>query len=332
MTSSTPLPALLESFFTDRLMQQRQASEHTIASYRDTFRLVLAYAHRRLKKAPSELALEDLNAAFIGSFLSHLEKERRNSARSRNQRLAAIHSFFRYVALREPRRAALVQQVLAIPSKRYDRALVAFLTRAEIDALIATPDCSTRAGRRDHALLLLAVQTGLRASELRTLRRDDVVFGVGAHVRCRGKGRKERCTPLTKHAAKVLQVWLRECEEPSDSPLFPSARGGPLSGDGVGYIVAKHATAATRTCPSLMRKRITPHALRHTTAVQLLQAGVDRSVIALWLGHERVETTQMYLDANLAMKEEVLAKTAPVGVLQRRFRANDRLLAFLNSL
>ena len=332
MKTSGDLPTLLQAFFTDRLMRERQVSPHTIASYRDSFRMLFAYAQQRLNKPPSALRLEDLDASFIGGFLDHLEKARRNTARTRNLRLTAIHSFFRYIAFREPDRSALIQRVLAIPSKRFRRTLIAFLSRAEIDALLRAPDCGTRAGRRDHALLMMAIQTGLRASELTGLKCQDVAVGTGAHVRCQGKGRKDRCTPLGKRVASVLRAWLRErAGQPSD-PVFPNARGGMLSVDGVQYLLAKHVATAATNCPRLKEKRVSPHVLRHTTAMQLLHGGVDRSVIALWLGHESIETTQMYIDADMTLKEKVVDKAAPAGTRRGRFKPGDRLFAFLASL
>lgn len=331
----TPVPEFagrLEAFFTDRLIRQRRASPHTLGSYRDTFRLLLEFARQRLKKEPSRLAIEDLDAPFIGAFLDHLEQARGNSARTRNVRLAAIHSFFRYLALQEPAHSAVIQRVLAMPSKRYDRRPIGFLTRLEMEALLAAPARSTWSGQRDQALLLVALQTGLRVSELIGLRCQDIVLGTGAHVRCQGKGRKERCTPLRKDAVAVLQRWLRHRAGTPSDPAFPNARGGALSRDGVEYLLAKHLAVARTQCPSLKRKRVSPHVLRHATAMDLLQRGIDRSVIALWLGHESVETTQMYLDANLELKEQVLAKTTPFGVRPGRYRPDDRVLAFLKSL
>jgi site-specific recombinase XerD len=328
----TDFPSLLQVFFTDRLMRQRQASPHTIASYRDTFRMLLGFAQQRLKKAPSTLCLEDLDTSFIGTFLDHLEKERGNSARSRNIRLAALHSFFRYVALHDPLHGALAQRVLAIPAKRYHRKQVQFLTRPEIDALIAAPDHHTWAGRRDRTLLLVAVQTGLRLSELIGLRCEDIVLGTGAHLRCTGKGRKERCTPLRRETTAALRMWLTERKGQSTDPVFPNGRGHALSPDGVEYLLAKHVAIAQQRCPSIEKKRITPHVLRHTAAMELLQNGVDRSVIALWLGHESMETTQIYLHADLALKEKALAKSAPLGIKLRRYRPTDKLLAFLKGL
>lgn len=332
MRLAANLPRLLQSFFTQRLMSQRQASPHTIASYRDTFRLLLAYVQGALGKEPATLALEDVTPELIGAFLDHLEQVRANSARSRNVRLAAIRSFFRYAAFQEPANGAHIQRVLAIPNKRAERALIHFLSRAEIDALLRAPDRNTRAGRRDRALLLLAIQTGLRVSELIGLRRTDLVLGTGPHVRCTGKGRKERRTPLTKQTAAVLRCWLQECGSDAADPIFPNARGNALSRDGVEHILTKHTKVAARECPSLSRKRVSPHVLRHTAAMSLLRAGVDRSVIALWLGHESVETTQMYLNADLELKEEALEKVRPLHVRPGRYRPDDRLLAFLNNL
>jgi len=328
----TTLAPLLQTFFTERLQRQRQASPHTIAAYRDAFRLLLGFAEKRLGKPPSHLLLADVDAPFVSAFLDHLEKDRGNSPRSRNARLAAIRSFFRFAAMREPAHGARIQRVLAIPQKRFDRDLVTFLNRAEIDALLAAPDRTTRLGRRDYALLVLAVQTGLRVSELVAMRVEDVVFGSGAHVRCQGKGRKERCTPLTRQTAAVVRAWLAENRAAATDVVFPSHRDTPLSRDAVERLVSKYADTAARRCPTLARKHVTPHVLRHSTAVGLLEAGVDRAVIALWLGHESVETTQMYLDADLAMKERALARTAPSRVGPARFRPRDSLLAFLEAL
>lgn len=333
MSTAGSLARLLEAFFTDRLVRQRQASPHTIAAYRDTFRLLLAFAQLRIKKEPAALSLDDLEPSFIGAFLEDLEKRRGNCARTRNARLAAIHSFFRYAALQEPAHAGLIQRVLSIPSKRHDRKLIGFLTRDEIDALLRAPDRRSWSGRRDHALLLLAIQTGLRVSELTSLRRQDVVLGAGAHVRCLGKGRKERCTPLRRETAATLRQWLRELPPHPAGPLFPSARGPAMSSDGVQYLVTKHVAVARQRCPSLAKKRISPHVLRHSTAMDLLHHGVDRSVIALWLGHESTETTQVYLAADLDLKEKALAKTGLMtGRAAGRFKPGDRLLAFLQGL
>ncbi|HKY35759.1 MAG TPA: site-specific integrase [Polyangiaceae bacterium] len=326
------LAGLLQAFFTDRLMHQRRASPHTIASYRDTFRLLLGFAQQHIKKAPAVLTIKDLDAPFISAFLDHLERDRGVSVRSRNVRLAAIHSFFRYVALEEPSHVAVTQRVLAMPTKRYTRRQVEFLSRSEVQVLLAAPDRARWAGRRDHALLLLAVQTGLRCSELTGLQVQHLSLGSGAHVRCVGKGRKERCTPLLKDTAGVLRAWIRERGGSETDPLFPSTRGGLLGRDGVQDIVAKHVATARLHCASLKKKRVTPHVLRHSAAMNLLQHGVDRTVIALWLGHESVETTQIYLDANLQMKEQALAKAGGPKARPDRFRPDDRLLAFLKRL
>lgn len=332
MNANANFPRLIQGFFTDRLMNQQQASPNTIATHRDTFRLLVAFAQQKVGKPPSSLSVADLDAPFIGSFLDHLESERGNTARSRNVRLAAIHSFFRYVALYEPALTAHAQQILAIPTKRFQRKQIDFLTEAETDALVMAPDQSTWIGRRDRVLLLVAVQTGLRVSELVGLRCQDVVVGTGAHVRCTGKGRKQRCTPLRKDAVVALQSWLGEQRaEPSDF-LFPNTRGAILSRDAVEYLVAKHAATAAQRCPSLNSKNVSAHVLRHTAAMNLLLHGVDRTVIALWLGHETTETVDVYLHANLEMKERALAKTADTNTKQGRYRPDDEVLAFLKSL
>jgi integrase/recombinase XerD len=310
---SAAFPALLQSFFTDRLLRQRRASPHTIAGYRDCFRLLLHFAKERLGKIPSKILVEDLDAPFLGLFLEHLESVRKNSARTRNARLAAIHSFFQYVALEEPGCALHCQRILAMPNKRHERRQIEFLNREEIDAL-------------------LAVQTGLRVSELIGLNRRDVVLGTGAHVHCIGKGRKQRCTPLRPETAKMLDAWLRECRGQPESPVFLSIRGSRLSRDAIERLIAKYTHVAEHACPSIKRKKVSPHVLRHSAAMNLLQHGVDRSVIALWLGHESVETTQMYLHADMRLKEKALSRTAPLGVTPTRYHPDDKLLAFLESL
>jgi len=331
---NTPLSfaALLERFFTQRLMQQRQASPHTISSYRDTFRQFLKFTEQRLHKTPSGLNFQEIDAPLITAFLDHLEKHQGVSTRSRNLRLTALHSFFRFAAFEVPTHSAQIQRVLAIPSKRFTRTLVPFLTRPEVDALLAAPDQRTWYGRRDHAFMLLAVQTGLRLSEMRSLRRQDLILGAGAHVHVIGKGRKERCTPIARSTRAVLKAWLREPPRGDEDILFPNARGKRFTVHGVQYLLNKHRTTASRVCPSLKQKRVTVHRLRHTVAMDLLQQGVDRSVIALWLGHEHVETTQIYLEATLAMKEKALAKISPPQGRRGRYKPGDRLLAFLNSL
>jgi site-specific recombinase XerD len=332
MKPKTNFAILLQRFFTQRLMQERQASPHTISSYRDTFRLLLQYTLKRLKKAPTSVAFEDIDAPLISAFLDDLQSNRGITARSRNIRLAAIRSFFKFAAFEMPSRTAQIQRILAIPSKRHTRVQVGFLTRQEVDAILAAPSQNTWSGRRDQALLLLAVQTGARLSEITALKRQDVILGAGAHIHITGKGRKERCTPLTKQTAAVLKSWLQEPARCITDVLFPNARGARLSADGVQYIVAKHAAAARKHCPSLKHKRVSPHLLRHTTAMELLRAGNDTSVIALWLGHESPETTQIYLSADLALKERILAKTKPHEGRHGSYRPKDGLLAFLNSL
>lgn len=332
MSTAVSFQTLLERFFTQRLMQQRRASPHTINSYRDSFCLLLRFARARLGKHPSQLAFEQIDAPLIAAFLNEMESGRGISARSRNLRLTAIRSFFRYAAYEAPAHAAQIQRVLAIPSQRFTRTQVGFLTRPEIQALLAAPDPHTWSGRRDHAMLLVAIQCGLRLSELTGVCRDAVILGSGAHIRVLGKGRKERAIPLTRQTVAVLKAWMREIPDKGDAIVFPSARGAHLSADGVQYLLAKHIAAAAKSCSSLLQRRITPHMLRHTSAMELLQAGMDPSVIALWLGHESVETTQIYLDANLIMKEQALAKTAPPEGKPGRFRPDDALMAFLKAL
>ncbi|MFC1815983.1 tyrosine-type recombinase/integrase [Thermodesulfobacteriota bacterium] len=325
-------PALLQSFFTDRLLRQWRASAHTVASYRDAFRLLLRFANENLGKEPSVLSLNDLTPDFLSSFLDYVEKARKNSVRTRNARLAAIHSFFRYVSFREPAYAELCYQILAIPSKRFERRPIEFLTRKEIDALINAPDKTTWVGRRDRTILLTAIQTGLRVSELIGLRCDHVVMGTGAHVRCDGKGRKQRCTPLRRETSDVMSSWLCELNGQPGDPVFPSIRGAPLSRDAIERLVARHCKAAQSNCPSFSRKKVTPHVLRHTAAMELLHHGVDRSVIALWLGHESVETTQMYLHADMRLKRKALSRITPLGVKPSFYKPDDELLAFLEGL
>lgn len=293
MSTPRSFAALLEAFFTDRLMRQKIVSPQTIAAYRDTFRLLLRYTHKRRKTIPSDLRLDDFDASLICDFLDHLEKERKSCPRTRNHRLAAIRSFFRYAGLEEPAFAERIQRILAIPTKRWEKKPVDFLTHAEVDALLAAPDTGCWAGRRDHALLNLAVHTGLRVSELTGLRCQDVALGIGSHIRCTGKGRKERAVPLSKALTRTMRVWQRERNGQDHEPLFPNAQNQKLSRDGVDYILRKYVRTAADLCPSLHRKRITPHTLRHTTAVHLPQAGFDLALIALWLGHKDLDSTQI---------------------------------------
>jgi integrase/recombinase XerD len=330
----TALAPILQTFFTQRLAAQQNASPNTVAAYRDTFRLLLIFVQEHAGIPPSRLSLEDLDAPLISAYLDHLQSRRGVSVKTRNSRLAALHSLFRFAALRHPEHAALIQRVLAIPTKRAPRSLISYLTTQEIDALLTAPDLSARTGRRDRALLLVAVQTGLRVSELTGLRRTDVVLGTGAHLNCTGKGRKQRATPLTTETAKVLRAWMNECPGQPNDPLFPGPRAGPLSRDAISRIVARHAINAARTCPSITTKKPTPHVLRHSCAVQLLRAGVDIAVIALWLGHESIRTTDIYQHADLGLKERALARTAPAQprTPRGRYRPADDLLAFLEAL
>ncbi len=332
MMNPSTFPELLQHFFTDRLRNQMEASPNTIAGYRDTFRLLLRFAGEKRGKGPTKLRIEDLDAELVGNFLLHVETARRNTARSRNTRLAAIRSFFRYVAMSEPAYMLHCQRILAMPSKRYIRRTVNFLDQLEIEALLKAPDRSTWVGRRDHLILLMAVQTGLRSSELVNLRHRDVVLGVGAHIRCEGKGRKQRCTPLRQETAKLIELWLKEHQGAETNPLFPTIRGDRMSRDAFERIVRKNTLSASSSCGSLVGKRVSPHVLRHSTAMELLQNGVDQSVIALWLGHESVETTQVYLHADLRIKEKVLLSMAATTSKPGRYRPNDKLLAFLEAL
>jgi site-specific recombinase XerD len=330
--SAANLAGHLQRFFTDRLLGQLGASPHTVASYRDTFRLLLKFASKHHRRQASDLNVEDLDTKLVGSFLNYLEHERRNSARSRNSRLSAIHAFFGYVCPNEPGLASHCQRVLAIPFKRFERVPVEFLTSEETTALLNAPDATTWLGRRDQLLLQVAVQTGLRNAELTKLRRQDVQLGSGAHVRCLGKGRKARCTPLRADVAARLSQWLAEQPPDSTTPVFPTATGHPMSSDALQRLVARHISTAGKRCPSLQRKRVTPHTLRHTTAMDLLHRGVDITVIALWLGHESIQTTQIYLHADMAMKEKALACATQTKVVPKRYHPTDRLLAFLESL
>ena len=326
------LAPTLEAFFTERLVRQRQASPNTIAAYRDGWRLLLVFTHEHIGKQPSELDVADLDAPLIAEFLDHLETERRNSVRTRNARLAAIRSFFSFAALRHPEHAAVIARVLAIPNKRCERAVVTYLNEPESDALVASPNRHTWWGRRDHAILAVGLQTGLRASELTGLRNQDVELNTGAHVRCWGTGRKQRATPLRRRTVSMLRTWMTECAGRPEDPLFPTRRGTPLSRDALGALVAKHTATAARHQPSLANKNVTPHVLRHSCAMALLHGGVDRSVLALWLGHEQVETTSMYMHADMTIKQRTLDRTRPPHIKPGRYRPPDPLLAFLKAL
>ena len=328
----TLIAPTLQAFFTDRLGKQRQVSPRTIAAYRDTLKLLLGFVHQKSGKLPSQLDWDDLDATMICAFLNHLESERHNSTRTRNVRLTAIRSLFSYAALCHPEHALLIQRVLAIPPKRFDKRIVTFLSPVEVDALVDAPDQRRWEGRRARVLILLAIQTGLRVSELTGLNCNDITLSTGASVRCEGKGRKQRAVPLTAQVTALLQVWLRErAGRPSD-PLFPTRTGRRLSRDAVALRVSTHAATAAQNCPSLLGKRIHPHAMRHSCAMQLLQAGVDTSVIALWLGHAGVRSTDAYVHADISIKEKALALTTPAEARPGRYHPPDKVLAFLESL
>ena len=328
----TALAPALQAFFTDRLALQRQASGHTIAAYRDAIKMLIVFAAQRTGKNPSRLDIADLDAPMVGAFLNHLENDRGNSVRTRNARLAAIHSLFQYAALRHPEHAADIQRVLAIPPKCYDKALITYLTEEEITALLAAPDLTAWTGRRDQALLMLACQTGLRATELTSLTIGDVHLGTGAHASCLGKGRKQRITPLTPATVTVLRAWLAERGGLPSDPLFITRRGTPLSRDALERRIAKYTAIAAKSCPALLEKKVSPHVLRHSAAMRLLNAGVDTTVIALWMGHENTATTQVYIHADLALKERAITRTAPQDTTPGRYQPPDDVLAFLDGL
>jgi len=328
----TALAPTLQAFFTERLLTQRKVSPHTIAAYRDSLRLLLTFAQQQTGKPPSGLDLADLDAPLIGAFLQHLQRERGNSAATRNARLAAIHSLFRYAALRHPEHAASIARVLEIPATRHRRTTIAYLDRGEIDALLGAPDRTTRIGRRDHAMLLVAIQTGVRVSELVNLTIDQASLTTGAHLRVIGKGNKERCAILTNETVAVLRAWLRERQGRPHQPLFPTRRGQPLTTRAFELRLDKHTAAAARTCPTLGTKRVTPHTLRHTNAMLLRAENVDIYTITLWLGHATVKSTEIYLHADNKLKQEAIERAAPIGTRPGRYRPPDTLLAFLEGL
>lgn len=328
----TPLAPILESFFTRRLLGERRASPNTVASYRDAFRLLLQYARQETGKDPQNLDLGDLNAVLIGRYLSWLETDRGCTVHTRNARLAAIRALFRYASYDHPDHAELIQRVLAIPAKRSDTALVTYLTEQETSALLNAPDPATWRGRRDRTMLLVAVVTGLRVTELTNITTAAVHLGPGAYLTCQGKGRKERITPLSKDARTHLTAWIKEQHPLPRDPLFPGPAGQKLTRDGIAKIVDRHVRTASAHQPSLALKSITPHTLRHTCAMRLLQAGVDIATIALWLGHENIRTTQIYIHADLALKQRALDRTAPPHTQPGRYHPPDDLLAFLEHL
>lgn len=326
------LAALLQGFFTDKLDRHMNASVHTKAAYADTFRLLLTFAQRATGIAPSSLSLADLDADLIGGFLQHLETERGNSVATRNARRAALRSFFTYASYRAPESLATISQVLAIPPKRTKRTLVSFLTQPEAEALVAAPDTSTWLGRRDRLLLHLGIQTGLRASELTSIRTGDIQLGPHSQLECLGKGRRQRVIPLQKNTAKLVTAWLGELPPTPDGPLFPTSTGAALTRAAVGKLVARHVKSAAQQCPSLAAKNVTPHTLRHTCAMSLLHAGIDTASIALWLGHANIQTTQIYLHADLELKRRALGRLPPLDERPpARYQASDALIAFLKS-
>jgi len=322
----------LQAYFTDRLIGQRAASPNTIAACKLTLRLLLAFAAGKTGKAPSALDIADLDAPLITAFLHHLEQDRHNGARSRNNRLAAIHSLFAYLALHHPEHAGSIQRVLAVPAKRTERNLVTYLTDPEIDALLGSCDQKTWTGRRDHAMFTLTIQAGLRISELAGLTRQDITLSAGANVHTVGKGRKERRTPLLPATKAVLKTWLGERPRAPGDPLFPTRTGTRLSRDAIERRLARHLALARTTCPSLRTKRVSMHTLRHTAAMRLLLAGNDITVIALWLGHEQIATTNIYLHADMSHKQRAIDRTRPLDSRQGRYRPPDALLAFLEAL
>jgi site-specific recombinase XerD len=322
----------MQAYFTDRLVSQRGASPNTIAAYCGTFRLLLQFAAKRIGKPPSELDIDQLDAHLIAAFLNHLEKHRGNSVATRNNRLAAIHSLFAYLAFHHPEHAASIQRVLAIPHKRTERNLVTYLTEPEVDALLAACDQTTWTGRRDHAMFVLTIQAGLRISELNALTCADITLGIGANVHTTGKGRKERRTPLVPATRKVLKAWLKECAGAPAGPLFPTTTGKHLSRDAIERRLARHLAAAAQTCPSIKTKHVTTHTLRHTAAMRLLLAGNDVTVIALWLGHEQLSTTNIYLHADMTHKQQAIDRAKPINARPGRYRPPDRLLRFLEDL
>jgi site-specific recombinase XerD len=328
----TALAPALQRYFTDRLIGQRAASPNTVAAYRHTFQLLLRFAAQRTSTSPSQLDIAALDAPLIAAFLQHLENDRGNSPATRNNRLAAIHSLFAYLALHHPEHAASIQRVLAIPPKRIQRNLLTYLTEPEVDALLQACDQNTWTGRRDHAMFALTIQTGLRISELIALDRQDITLATGANVHTIGKGRKARRTPLTPPIKTILKNWLRQQATAPDDPLFPTRTGTRLSRDAIERRLAIHLTTAATQCPSLASKQITMHTLRHTAAMRLLLAGNDITVIALWLGHEQITTTQIYLHADMTHKQQAIDRTRPIATKPGRYQPTDTLLAFLEAL
>ncbi len=329
---TTTLASVLEKFFTVRLIQQRQVSPHTISSYRDSLRQFLKFASERLGSKPCQIHFDQIDEPLVSAFLDNLESVRKVSLRTRNLRLTAIHSLFHFAAYELPTHGMQIQRVLAIPNKRFDRKQIGFLTRKEIDALVQAPDQSTWSGRRDHAFIRTAAQTGLRVSEMTSLTQGNLMIETGAHLWVIGKGRKQRSVPLVPATRTVLKAWLQEPKRGRQDLLFPNRKGDRMTVDGVQYLLRKHQATAAQQCPSLKDKRVSVHVLRHSAAVEMVQSGIDRTTIAIWLGHESIETTQQYIDVTLALKEAALAKITPLQDSLKRFQAEDSLMEFLNNL
>lgn len=330
MTEPT-LPFMLQHFFLKRLINQRNASPHTIASYRDTFRLLLEYVSTKVRKPPSSLTIEDLDAQVILDFLDHIETGRGNAPSSRNVRLAAIRSFFRYCTYLDPGSLGVIRKVLAIPTKRTAHREVGFLSVEEMQSIIDAPDITTWSGLRDHTMFATLYNTGARVSEITGMKIMDLSLSAPS-VRIHGKGRKDRVMPLWQNTARLLKSWLTHVNRDPENPLFPNARGKPMTRHGVEHRLGIAKKIAVAQCPSLKEKHVSPHTIRHTTAIHLLQSGIDISVIALWLGHESPVTTHRYLQADLAMKKKVLEKLAPPHTRNILFKPGDALLRFLESL
>jgi integrase/recombinase XerD len=323
---------LLQDFFLRRLMQQRGVSVRTVESYRDAFELLLGFVEQRTGKSPSALQLADLDAPLVLDFLDHLETGRGNTTRTRNARLAAIHSFMRYAAVRDPASLPITGRVLAIPAKRFDRPVLGYLTREQIAAILAAPDRGTWSGHRDQVLLATTYNTGARVSEITNLRVRDVLLDRNTAVHLHGKGRRQRVIPLWKNTATQLRGWLNRIDSGPDAPVFPNRTGAPLTRSGIRDRLDRAVAVAEQHCPSLHGQHVTPHTLRHSTAMHLLQSGTDLAVIALWLGHSSPAVTHQYLEADLAAKQAVLQHLTDPSPTPTRFHPSDRLLAFLEDL
>jgi site-specific recombinase XerD len=330
--SPNNFPKLLQQFFLERLMEQRNVSPQTVAAYRDSFRLLLQFAQDHLGKTPERLALIDLDAPLILAFLNHLEGERHNTIRTRNARFAAIRSFLHFAAQQDPTALPVIQRVMAIPMKRFDKPMLGFLSRTEMQAVLDAPDTATWCGQRDRVMFATLYNTGGRVSEITGMRVTDVALEGSAAVRIRGKGRKERSVPLWRTTAAEIRRWLPHIDSRPDRPLFPSRSGTQLSRPAVMTRLQLAVQSAASACPQLAKRRVSPHSIRHSTAMHMLQGGVDITVIALWLGHESPTTTHMYVEADLAMKERALNAVQPPRLKQKRYQPTDSVLHFLETL